>query len=246
MVNYWKVVNEVIRKSDMVIIVLDARYVDDTRNSELEDKTINSGKPILYVINKCDLAEQKDLEKTKSLQPSIYISAKDHLGTTMLRKKIMMLAANLNFNTIHVGIVGYPNVGKSSIINALKGRASAKVSNISGYTKNKQQVRVSKKLVLVDTPGVIPYMEKDTYKHALIGTVNVAKLKNPDLLVISIMENSPGLIENMYDVKSNKDKESVLEAIAKKKGVLLKGGIANITRVSQMILQDIQKGKKNK
>jgi hypothetical protein len=128
----------------------------------------------------------------------------------------------------------------------LKGRASAKVSNISGYTKHKQNIRVSKKLMLIDTPGVIPYMEKDTHKHALIGTVNVAKVKNPDLLVISIMENNPGLIENLYGVKSCRNKESILEAIAKKKGVLLKGGIANIQRISQMILQDIQKGKKNK
>jgi small GTP-binding protein len=244
MVNYWKVVNEVIRKSDIIMIVLDARYVEDTRNIELETKTIKSGKPVLYVINKCDLAQQKDLDRTKSLQPSIYISARDHLGTTMLRKKLMMLASHLTFNTIRVGIVGYPNVGKSSIINALKGKESAKVSNISGYTKHKQQVRISKKLVLIDTPGVIPYLEKDTYKHALIGTINVAKIKSPDLMVISIMENNPGLVEKLYGVKPNEDKDLVLEAIAKKKGVLLKGGVANIQRVSQMILLDIQKGKK--
>jgi ribosome biogenesis GTPase A len=246
MVNYWKVVNEVIRKADMVIIVLDARYIEDTRNSELEDKIIRSGKSILYVINKCDLALKEDLEKTKSLQPSVYISAKDHLGTTMLRKKIMTIIGHLPYATLRVGIVGYPNVGKSSIINALKGRESAKVSNISGYTRHKQNIRISKKLVLIDTPGVIPYMEKDTYKHALIGTVNVAKVKNPDLLVISIMENNPGLIERLYGVKSSRNKDLVLEAIAKKKGVLLKGGVANTRIVSQMILQDIQKGKKNK
>ncbi|MGV8141956.1 MAG: GTPase [Candidatus Woesearchaeota archaeon] len=244
MVNYWKIVNEVIKKSDMIILVLDARYVDDTRNSELEDKIISSGKPILYVINKCDLADRGKLEKSKSLQPSIYISATDHLGTTMLRHKILQISAHLPFSTIHVGIVGYPNVGKSSIINALKGKGAAKVSNVSGYTKHKQNIRISKKIMLIDTPGVIPYMEKDTHKHALIGTINVVKVKNPDLMVISIIENNPGLIEELYGVKTHRNKELVLEDIAKKKGVLLKGGIPDIDRVSKIILQDIQKGKK--
>jgi ribosome biogenesis GTPase A len=244
MVNYWKVVNAVMQKADIIIIVLDARFVEDTRNIEIEDKIIKSGKPFFYVINKCDLATPEDLKKTKSLQPSIYISAKDHLGTTMLRRKIMMTAENMSYDTIRVGIVGYPNVGKSSIINALKGRASAKVSNISGYTKGKQSIRVSKRLVLIDTPGVIPYMEEDTDKHALIGTINIAKLKNPDLLVITIMEKNPGIIEKRYGVKSSKNKDLVLEAIAKKKGALLKGGIPDTVRVAKMILQDLQKGKK--
>jgi ribosome biogenesis GTPase A len=244
MANFWKVVNEVMRKSDVIMLVLDARFVEDTRNIELEDKIAKSGKPILYVINKCDLALQSDLDKTKSIRPSVYISAKDHLGTTLLRKKIMMIAMPIKHETIHVGIVGYPNVGKSSIINALSGRASAKVSNVSGYTKNKQHVRVSKKLVLIDTPGVIPYMEKDNYKQALIGTINVAKIKNPDLLVMSIMENNPGLIERKYDVKSDEYKEIVLENIAKKRGVLLKGGVPDIRRMAEMILQNLQKVKK--
>lgn len=243
MVNYWKVVNEVIRKADIIIIVLDARYVEDTRNSEIEDKIIKSGKPILYVINKCDLALQEDLEKTKSLKPSIYISAKDHLGTTMLRKKIMMIAEHLTFETIRVGIVGYPNVGKSSIINALKGRASARVSSISGYTRHKQNVRVSKKLILIDTPGVLPYMEKDTYKHALIGTVNATSVKDPDMLIYEIMEHHSELIEKRYGVSVLEDKEKTLENIARKKGVLLKGAVPDIDRMARMILQDLQKGR---
>ncbi len=244
MVNYWKVVNEVMHKADMILLILDARYVEDTRNVEIEDKILSSGKPVLYVINKCDLASPKDLAKTKSLQPSVYISAKDHLGTALLRKKIMATVGDVRFGTINIGIVGYPNVGKSSIINALKGHASAKVSNVSGYTKHKQNVRVSRKLMLIDTPGVIPYMEDDTYKHALIGTINATSIKNPDMMIYEIMEHQPGMIERIYGVKVSKNMEKTLENIAKKKGVLLKGGIPDIDKVSRMILHDIQKGKR--
>ena len=118
MVNYWKIVNEVIRRSDIIILVLDARYIEDTRNKELEDKIIRSEKPILYVINKCDLVPREEHKYIKSLNPSIYISAKDHLGTANLRKKIMITAQDVKTEMIHVGIVGYPNVGKSSIINS--------------------------------------------------------------------------------------------------------------------------------
>ncbi|MGV8151233.1 MAG: GTPase [Candidatus Woesearchaeota archaeon] len=246
MTNYWKIVNEVMKKSDVLIIVLDARYAKDTRNSEVEDKILKSGKPILYVINKCDIASPEDLKKSKHIQPSVYISAKKHLGTTILRKKIMMISSKIKNDIIKVGVLGYPNVGKSSIINALNGKASTKVSNISGYTKGEQNVRISKRLILIDTPGVIPYLEKDDDKHALIGSINIVNVKNPDLLIISIMKKNPGIIEQMYNVKISKNKELTLENIAKKKGVLLKGGAADINKVSRMILQDLQKGKKNK
>ena len=99
---------------------------------------------------------------------------------------------------------------------------------------------------MIDTPGVIPYKEKDTDKHALIGTINISKQKNPDLLVIEIIRKNPGIIEEMYGVKKRKNNALLLEDIAKKKGMLLKGGVPDINRISQMILQDLQKGTKKK
>lgn len=244
MVNFWKIVNDVIRQSDMVLLVLDARYIDETRNIEIENKILKSKKSVLYVINKCDLVDIKLIEdKTKNINPSVYISAKDHLGTALLRQNIMRVSSHLKLETIRIGVLGYPNVGKSSIINALKGRASAKVSNFSGHTKSKQDVRISSKIILIDTPGVIPYREQETDKHTMIGTINAAKVKDPDLLVMSLIKNNPNSIENAYGVLKRKNPELVLEAIAKKKGLLLKGGIADIDKTSRIIIHDIQKGK---
>ncbi len=246
MVNFWRIVNEVIKKSDMILLVLDARHINETRNIEIENKILRSKKTVLYVINKCDLADIKTIEKnTANIKPSVYISAKDHLGTSLLRQNIMKVSSHLKLDTITIGVLGYPNVGKSSIINALKGKASAKVSNVSGYTKSRQNVRVSSKIILIDTPGVIPYKEKEMDKHMMIGTINAAHVKDPDLLVITLMKNNPGIIEKAYDVSKRKNPELTLETIAKKKGLLMKGGIADIDKISRIIIQNIQKGKIN-
>jgi ribosome biogenesis GTPase A len=240
---YWRIVNDVLEKADMILLVMDARHIVESRNLEIEEKITSAGKPILYVINKCDLVDRKKVQKEAStLRPSVYISAKDHLGTAILREKIMILCKSID-HTIRVGVLGYPNVGKSSIINALKGKSSAKVSSMSGYTKYRQNVRVSSRIILIDTPGVIPYKEHDMYKQSIIGTINANRAKDPDLLILEILAKNPGMLEDVYGVETNDDKESVLEAIAIKKCVLTKGGKPDIERASRMILQDIQKGK---
>ena len=109
MAQFWKHVNRVLREAEIIIEVLDARMIDDTRNFELEEKIEKLGKKILYVVNKSDLVNKKDVEKTKRiLKPSVFISSKDHLGTTILKKKILELSKGKG---VTVGIVGYPNVG---------------------------------------------------------------------------------------------------------------------------------------
>ena len=101
-----------------------------------------------------------------------------------------------------VAILGYPNVGKSSLINALKGRGAAKTSSVSGFTKHIQKIRTSQ-IILLDTPGVIPYKENDRLKHNIIGTLDHNKEKNPDDVAMSLMEIFPGIIENYYNVDVN-------------------------------------------
>ena len=77
MPTFWKHVNEVLREADIIIEVLDARFIDETRNREIEYKVRSSGKRILYVMNKCDLVNIEELkEKSKELQPSVFISSK--------------------------------------------------------------------------------------------------------------------------------------------------------------------------
>jgi ribosome biogenesis GTPase A len=244
MANFWNLVNNVIRKADILLLVLDSRMADSTRNIEIEDKVREAGKPLIYVMNKCDLVDREYLERYKKKLPnSVFVSAKEHLGTTKLRQIIFVNASKLKIKDIKVGVLGYPNVGKSSIINALRGKGSAPTSSVSGYTKALQNVNVGGNIMLIDTPGVIPYRENDGLKLNVIATIDHIKEKDPDVVAMKLMEEFPGAIEHYYNIEIYDDKEETLEKISKKFNMLLKGNEPDIMRASKKILYDWQTGK---
>lgn len=241
--NFWKLVNKVIGEADIIILLLDARLIKETRNPEIELKVRRANKPLIYVITKSDLVKKETLEK-RHLRPSVFISAKDHSGITILRNRILIEGkrAYKNKKDFKVGVLGYPNVGKSSLINAMKGKRAAPTSSVSGFTKGIQKVRADNRLMFLDTPGVIPYMEKDNTKHAFIGTIDFNRVKDPDMVVMELMEKYPGEIESHYGVESD-DIEVAIELISKKHNMLRKGGVADVDRAARMILKDWQTGK---
>jgi ribosome biogenesis GTPase A len=241
MTNFWRVVNYVIDESDVVLEILDARLIDETRNIEIEEKVAMRGKKLLYVINKCDLADKAMLEeKKRTLRPSIFISATDHLGTTMLRQKILELAS---LSKVVVGVVGYPNTGKSSVINALSGGGKAPTSSQSGFTKGIQRVRAGPRIMLLDTPGVIPFKEGDAFKLAVIGAIDVSRIKDVESVALELIGRLGGAIERHYGVPQDPDVEKVLESIARKNNKLARGGVPDTAVMARMILQDWQHGK---
>jgi ribosome biogenesis GTPase A len=242
--NFWKNVNEVIRRSDIILEIIDGRFVEESRNKELEEKVQKAEKVLIYVINKCDLIPQKEMnEWKKKLKPSSYVSAKNHLGTTLLRKKILKFADNKD---VIVGVVGYPNVGKSSVINSLKGKASAKTSSFAGYTKGIQKVKVDSKIMILDTPGVIPFQEKDDLKHTLLGSINVSDLKDPELVALKMIGALKEKIAGHYDIEYDKDfddEEEILEKIAIKYAMVKSGGKPDLYRAAKKLIDDWQTGK---
>tara|TARA_Y100000310_G_C20701635_1_gene830534 strand:+ start:6806 stop:7546 length:741 start_codon:yes stop_codon:yes gene_type:complete len=242
MANYWKIVNQVMEEADIILEVIDARNINETRNQEIEKKIEAKGKGLIYVINKCDLVDRKKLEKEiKKLIPSVYVSSKDHYGFSKLRERIQIEGKKLGWDVIRVGVLGYPNVGKSSIINALKGKKSAKTSSESGYTKGKQHIVIGN-IKLIDTPGVFA-RDSDRVDKIMVGSIDYGKVKDPDIVVMDIMDKNPGVIEEYFGVHVRKDKETALEDIAFKKKLLVKGGEPDLDRVSRMILKMWQVGK---
>ena len=239
MPSYWNHVNTVLEKSDIIIEVLDARAVKESRNSEIERKVELAKKKLLVVFNKCDLVDINKLKgQLRMFKHAVFISSKDHLGTTILKKKILELSRG---NQVTVGVVGYPNVGKSSLINALAGRGAARTSSESGYTKGFQLVRVDRKIMLLDSPGVFPRKEKNIKKHSKIGAAGHSKIKDPELAAIHLINDEKELIEKLWDIHG--DAEEILEAIAFKFGKLKKGGKPNIETAARFLLKQWQTGK---
>jgi len=147
-----------------------------------------------------------------------------------------------------VGIIGYPDVGKSSIINYLTGRRKVKVEFTPGSTKGEQFIRLSNEILLIDTPGI--YRSRESQKSlALKFALSADMLKDPIPVAIEIIEHyiktrddsflffyklSPRMLE--------KDPIEIMESIGRKRGFLKRGGEVNLTEVAKLIIRDYQKG----
>jgi ribosome biogenesis GTPase A len=240
--SYWNAVNAVIEEADILLEVIDSRHIDATRNAEIEAKVRRSGKPLIFVFTKCDLAERKALEeRSKEFFPCLYVSSKTYHGIKLLRDRILIEAKRAGVRLPRVGVLGYPNMGKSSLINALNGSASARTSAESGFTKGKQYIK-ARGFTLIDTPGVLAYKEVDELTKAVTGmNTNV---KDPEGVVLRLLDSRPGILEAQYNaVFEGGDAEQSLEAIARKLNLLLKGGKADTKNAAERVLRDLRLGR---
>lgn len=146
---------------------------------------------------------------------------------------------------ISVGLIGYPNVGKSSIINALRGKAVTKVAPIPGETKVWQYVTLMKRIYLIDCPGIVPPNHNDTPQDLLLrGVVRVENVENPEQYIPAVLKKvKTHHMERTYELKGWKDHMEFLELLARKAGRLLKGGEPDVDGVAKMVLNDFMRGK---
>jgi ribosome biogenesis GTPase A len=240
---------KIIKQSDVVLEVLDARFPEQTRNYSLEKIIENEGKHLIFVLNKSDLVGKRKAAKEKKelsrKAPTLFVSAKGKKGINLVR-----IAVNqaLGKKEGKVGVIGYPNTGKSSLINALAGRKAAPTSIKAGFTRGEQFIRLSQKVMLVDTPGVIPVEEHDEFRLVLSVSKNPEQLEDPEYAALQflklLIEENPPSFKKLYGFEAKgKEAEAILEKVAEKNKLLLKGGKPDTVRAAKQVLWDYQKGK---
>ena len=245
---FWPVVENVIKNADILLLILDARMPDMTRNKEVEKKIMMLDKPLIFVFNKMDLASKEQIEYLKSnYRNGFIVSATKNLGITNLRKELHILSKKLKINNPKLGVVGYPNIGKSAVINVLTRRARTAVADKPGTTRGVQWVN-SGKFRILDTPGVIPYEDK-TGKLVLIGSKSPDNIINPeksasDIIQMFVSKNKKNLEEKYkISILPATDHNDILIEIGRKRGFLSKGGIVDEKKTAIQIIRDWQKGR---
>lgn len=244
---FWVIVNEVIRKTDIVLEILDARMPEITRNMVLEDRIRSYEKTLVIVFNKCDLVSKKTVMNMKKEYKDncIFLSTKEFTGIKSLLK-IIKNNARKDQKFIRVGVIGYPNTGKSSIINILSRKGRARTSPQSGYTRGVQLIRGKSNLMLFDTPGVIKFKEDDEVRLGLVSARDPSKLENPERVALELIglfvKNNKEAIETVYNIKVGRNKVKVLKDIGEEMKMLKKGGVVDERRAAIRVLYDWHKG----
>jgi nuclear GTP-binding protein len=175
-----------------------------------------------------------------------------HASITNSFGKGSLIALLRQFSSLHsdrkqisVGFIGYPNTGKSSIINTLRKKKVCTVAPIPGETKIWQYITLMKRIYLIDCPGVVPPSNTDTPQDILLrGVVRVENVENPEQYIPAVLSKTKSRhIERTYQLKGYKDHIEFLELLARKGGRLLHGGEPDVDGVAKMVLNDFLRGK---
>jgi len=236
---FWIIAKQIVRNADVVLEVLDARFPNITRITRLEKM---AKEKLILVINKADLVSNKTLDKIRTeFKNSKYV-----LVSSLNSKNIGELIRLIR-NKGKVAVIGYPNTGKSALINRLSSGGRAKTSSESGFTRGKQMISGKGGIMLMDTPGIVPFEDRDEIRLGLVSGISPSKLENPDLvatkLIYMFRKNNPLEFEKFYGVDMSLDSYTILLEIGKKRHMLLKKGEIDERRAAISVLVDWHKGK---
>ncbi len=243
---FLKHVNNIIDASNLIFEIIDARYPEKTRNFELEKKILKKGKKLIIIINKSDLVEKEKIENdkeklfNKTRFRTIFVSAKNKTGINLIRKEIGMAKKG---NSLTIGIIGYPNTGKSTLINSIAGKGKGRVatSKKAGLTRGLQRIKISDGIYLLDSPGIIPRKKEETDLF-LVNSKNINQLKDLEGTAYKIIQEI-GLDKMIqyFRIKKVSDEEEFLEELAIKQNLLKKGALPDTIKSARFLLERYQK-----
>ncbi|XP_058830405.1 nucleolar GTP-binding protein 2 [Topomyia yanbarensis] len=249
----WNELHKVIDSADVLLQVLDARDPMGTRSKYIEGflRKEKPHKHLFFILNKVDLVPIWVTQRWVALLSKEYPTIAFHASLTHPFGKGALINLLRQIGKLHVdkkqisvGFIGYPNAGKSSVINALRSKKVCKVAPIAGETKVWQYITLMKRIFLIDCPGVVyPTAETDTEK-VLKGVVRVELVSNPEDYIEDVLRR----VRKEYMVKTYGISEwsshiDFLEQVARKTGKLLKKGEPDIQTVAKMVLNDWQRGR---
>ncbi|KAF5905815.1 nucleolar GTP-binding protein 2 [Clarias magur] len=249
----WGELYKVIDSSDVIIQVLDARDPMGTRSQNIETylKKEKPWKHLIFVLNKCDLVPTWVTKRWVAVLSQEYPTLAFHASLTNSFGKGSLIQLLRQFGKLHtdkkqisVGFIGYPNVGKSSVINTLRSKKVCNVAPIAGETKVWQYITLMRRIFLIDCPGVVYPSEDSESDIVLKGVVQVEKIRNPEDHIGAVLERAKAeYIQKTYHIPSWSSAEDFLEKLAFRTGKLLKGGEPDMPTVSKMVLNDWQRGR---
>ncbi len=266
-----RMIAEQLKNVDAVCEILDARIPRSSRNPDVDGLT--AGKPRLVVLNRAD---QADREATKVWAAHfkekgwavLETDAKSGAGTAKFSAAIRELLSDKlrayaekgqTGRVVRVMVLGIPNVGKSTFINKIAGRKTAKAEDRPGVTRSKQWVPIDRGLELLDTPGILwPKLDdKDAGLHlAFTGAVKDEILDTETLgchLMAYLAEHYPEALKTSYKLQTLPEREGeendvafgwrLLEAAGRRRGFLVSGGEVDTERMAKILLDEFRSGK---
>ena len=256
-----RMMQENIKLVDLVIELLDARIPISSRNPDIDE--LGKNKARLVLLNKADLASEKWNDEWVS-----YFAEKEILAVKVNSKKgggiksiqgVIQEACKEKIERnrkkgilnrpIRAMVVGIPNVGKSTFINALAGKACTKTGNKPGVTKGKQWIRLNKQVELLDTPGILwPKFEDQEVglRLAFIGSIKDELLNMEDMaaeMIAFLQSHNAGFLAKQYAILESQDKYVCLTEIAKNRHCILRGNELDLGKASRLVIDDARNGR---
>ena len=251
---------EAMEKTDLVIEVQDARLPEASCNPMIEQLRLFRQKPCLKILNKSDLADPAVTDawiayydRQEGVQ-AVALSCKKPADVARVPKLALALAPHRGtaIKPLRIMIMGIPNVGKSTLMNALLNKRVAKVGDEPAVTKIQQRLYLGNNIILVDTPGMLwPKIAHPAdglmlaASHA-IGANALIEEEVATFLADAVLARYPELLKARYGMQSDAqaplDGVAIIEGVARRRGYLLKGGGIDLEKAAHTLLQDYRTG----